>query len=697
MKEYSLKKKILIGSCLAVCFAFTVLFYGPVGLYINNSEELSFGLGVVLKNVAILSIIAIACIILFSMIVPSKLFKWYMLLFLGVLLGFYVQGNYINYSYGVLDGTEIEWSKFTRYGILNTAIWAACILIPFIVYFVIRAVNKKKKEDEKTTAAVNKFAIYLAIFIILIQIPALITQVISYKPKNEESLVITKNDMFNFSDEDNIIVFCLDTIDGKYLKNYMKHFPDFEPELDGFTNYVNTMTGGARTMVAMPIMFTGIPYERDQSYSEYIDKIYSGDNVLKKMSDAGYDVRIYSETLFYADSTADYVSNFELSSNPITSDVMLLRKLYKLTLFRFMPHFLKARFWMQTSEFEEAMHRDDKYLFDDAAYYEEFQKNGIGRTASGKKTFTVYHMRGAHRKYDMDENGIRIGISSKKRQIDGSFKIVRDVLQELKNQGLYDKSTIILTADHGDKKRCQWIMFMLKEKGATGPMKTSHAPISSFDFPVYYTSLAGQTMSNQTYAEDLLSIPEDEQRTRYLFYNTTESSKLAIFKYKTEKPVTKFKALTLEDEYIDSGGDVPYKFGTKLMFDSEETGNAYVVEGFGKNHGFRTKAYGPIDTIVLPLEEKPDEEVTLKIGFHNESEFGFDTIIKANDIEIFHGVIDQSIIRSGLNLTLPMEVFEDTGSLKIDFLFPEISQDEMQIEDVSYRTQNLSFVSMEIE
>ena len=151
MKEYSLKKKILIGSCLAICFAFTVLFYGPVGLYINNSEELSFGLGVVLKNVAILSLIAIACIILFSMIVPSKLFKWYMLLFLGGILGFYVQGNYINYSYGVLDGTEIEWSKFTNYGILNTAIWAVCILVPFIVYFVIKAVNKKKKDTEMQT------------------------------------------------------------------------------------------------------------------------------------------------------------------------------------------------------------------------------------------------------------------------------------------------------------------------------------------------------------------------------------------------------------------------------------------------------------------------------------------------------------------------------------------------------------------
>ena len=212
MKEYSLKKKILIGSCLAVCFAFTVLFYGPVGLYINNSEELSFGLGVVLKNVAILSIIAIACIILFSMIVPSKLFKWYMLLFLGVLLGFYVQGNYINYSYGVLDGTEIEWSKFTRYGILNTAIWAACILIPFIVYFVIRAVNKKKKEDEKTTAAVNKFAIYLAIFIILIQIPALITQVISYKPKNRAEFA---DDIVDAVLEETLLLFITD--DGPLL------------------------------------------------------------------------------------------------------------------------------------------------------------------------------------------------------------------------------------------------------------------------------------------------------------------------------------------------------------------------------------------------------------------------------------------------------------------------------------------------
>ena len=47
MEEYTLKNKLKLGLVLGLFFVFTVFFYGPVGIYLANADELDFGLGIV--------------------------------------------------------------------------------------------------------------------------------------------------------------------------------------------------------------------------------------------------------------------------------------------------------------------------------------------------------------------------------------------------------------------------------------------------------------------------------------------------------------------------------------------------------------------------------------------------------------------------------------------------------------------------
>ena len=684
--EYSMKDKLKYGLILSLFLTFTVFFYGPVGIYLANADELKFGLGVVIKDALIISAIVFVGTTVFSLIVPKKLFKWYCLLVLGGGIGLYIQGNYINYDYGVLDGTEIQWENYTKYGVINTLIWGVAIVLPFIVNFI---VSKKDKN------LMNKIIVGACLFLVAIQIPAFISQTAGYKKKQEVSLTINNDNMFEMASDENIIVFVLDTLDEVYYKDYIKKHPEFEEDLPGFVHYDNALTGGARTMMGMPIMFTGKPYNRQGTYSDYIDEVYSKDNVLHKMSDAGYDVRVYSETLFYSNQTADWVSNFEMVSNPVTSDTILTKKLYKLSLFKFMPHFLKSRFWMQTSEFEEAMKRDNTYQFDDAVFYEKFKNDGLTVSKSVKKSFTVYHMRGVHRPFNMDDNAVFVGHTSRKKQLVGTFKIVKEYIDQLKAAGLYDSSTIMITADHGDKRQCQRIMLMLKEAGATGEVTKSHAPVSSFDFPIYFTGLAGETMADQEYGVDLKSLKDDDKRTRYVYRNTADNSKLVVKKFVTNDEAKKYKALKLEEEFVDNTGNVPYVLGTRLGFDADSTGNAYAVEGFGNNHGFRTKMRGPYGRMEIPFEEIPDETVTAKIELYNECDMGYDVIIKANGKEVYKNFVDESVVKSGISFDIDPSLFEE-DMLVLEFEFPHISQDEMDI-DVLYRTITLSVVSITID
>ncbi len=687
MEYYSVKNRFKIGLILGFFFAFTVFFYGPIGIYLSNAEELKFGLSSVLRDVTIVSVIFLALAVLISLIVPKKLFRWYSLLFLGGGIAFYVQGNYINHSYGVLDGASIDWSSYTGYGILNTAVWLICILLPFIAMLIFG-----RKKEEKLIA---KAVCMVALFLVVIQIPAMIVQMTSYKKKDTLALEITDHGLFDMSAEENIVVFVVDTMDERFYEKYLKEHPEFETNNDGFVHYDNAMTGGARTMLGMPIMLTGVPYEREESYSEYINKIYSDDNnVLAKMSEAGYDVKVYSETLFYSQDTEKYVSNFELVTRPVVSYYVLGKKLYKLSLFKFMPHFLKKRFWMETSEFESAMKAEDSYDFNDAIFYEKYKKRGITVDENLKKNFIVYHMRGMHVPYNIDENGIQQKSVKQKQQIAGCFTIIQSILDGMKESGVYDNSTIMITADHGAKKYLNKIMLMLKEKGATGECTYNGAPVSSFDFPIYFTSLAGQTLTGQKYGVDMMSLKEDEVRTRYFYRNTSDNSRVVVQKYETSEHAKEGKAMKLVDTFQDDAGK-PYELGTPLSFDADATGNTYAVEGFGDNTGFRTRIHGPKATLVIPFAKKPEKTVKATLKLFERNELGRELVIEANGHEVYRKQVGPEDASNNITFEIDPSCFED-NTLTLDFLTPELSQDEMN-EKVTDRTETLSFVTLIFE
>ena len=94
------------------------------------------------------------------------------------------------------------------------------------------------------------------------------------------------------------------------------------------------------------------------------------------------------------------------------------------------------------------------------------------------------------------------------QQVAGNFYQISFMLYDLKEKGLYDNATILIVADHGDNHVGEYPMFLLKEAGATGPYRTSGAPVSYFDIPPYLASLAGEKLDNE-YSMELKALDED--------------------------------------------------------------------------------------------------------------------------------------------------------------------------------------------
>lgn len=694
------KRKNRISVLLALVFfgVFTFAFCGPLSQHLENTGEFWFRVKDTLIVTIITSLIAFTVLFLIGILLPNKLYSVYIKLLFGISLAMYLQGTFINISYGngVLDGTEIRWSDYTGYAVLDTLIWAVCIALPFIIPIFL-------KKDDKW----KKVILFGSIFLTVIQLPALAINVVNYKPAEKAYLTVTTDGMYDLGKEQNVIIIALDTMDEAYFTEYLEDHPDYVENLDGFVRYTNMLASSARTIIAVPSMLTGTPYMRDTTYSEYVDTIWKEENPLSALQKSGWDVRCFSESDFYGSGAADYVENIDNGAEKVGSYGILGAKLYKLSAFRYAPHLLKRFFWLSTSEFDEAKAYDGAspdntaYITDDALFHRNFiSRDGYSVNASYKNAFRFYLLKGAHSAYTLTSDGLsQKKKTSRKEQVEGSFAIVKTMLDDLKEKGMYDSSLIILTADHGDKHVAEHMMFLYKAPGATGAMTETDVPASMFDLSGILYGIAGKSGKPSAFGEDIFSLTEDQVRERHFFYNTTNKSKIAIKEYVTYSHASDADSLELVETYIDTEGkDTPYKLGTKLSFDMDATANKYCTDGFGNTSGWLTRLYGPLAQIEIPIEDLPKKgtlNVDIGVGkIYNSTSF----VAYANGIPVFEDDSKDSanIKDNGIHFSIDIPtVFQNTNILILTFEFDEIDASEMGL-SVGKRTRTISFTTLEI-
>ena len=699
------KTILLTGLAVAVFFSFTVLFYGPLSQFLSNYEELWFTLGDVLKVILPVSLLAVGIAVLFFWLIPPKFSGFFLKLFFGVSLAFYIQGNYLRSSYGngVMDGSAIKWSDYNTYGIFNTILWAVCIILPFAASFIYKHISDKPEKEKSKLVA--RTIIIASLFFTVIQIPALAVQTFSFEPKNSGSdLRVTTDGMYEMSGKQNVVMFVLDTLDEAYYQDFAKIRPDFEKEMTGFVHYDNLLASGARTTIGVPSMLTGKPYKRQTVYSEYLDEIYSQENPLSLMNDAGFDVRVYSENELFSANAVDYVSNFTTDERRVASWRIFLKKIYKLDLCKFLPHFLKKYVWFNTSEFGSAREESD-YDVNDVRFarlYTEPDKetgeSGLIINKKISKAFRLYHFFGAHEPFDMNRLARRKDSTSREEQVEGVMNIVWDVINDLKKKGLYDDATIIVTADHGCEGLWQHSMLLVKEAGSKGKIRTSHVPVSAYDITLLLADLTGKDLTGQEYGVPIDSLKEGMVRERHMFKNRTDDSRFIIEEYVTDSDASDTESMELVKTYRDKEtGDTPYELGTKLTFDADATGNKYCQEGLVSTTGFRCTFGGPKILFSIPIKDPP-KEGTLNAHFELQYKtvLGHKVIITANGEEVFSGVIDEELVDKDLDLKIPVSLLGSSNKLDIEFTFPDIDEKELK-KKPRKRTETISLTWMQID
>ena len=117
-----------------------------------------------------------------------------------------------------------------------------------------------------------------------------------------------------------------------------------------------------------------------------------------------------------------------------------------------MPHLLKRHFWFYSGDFNNLQGGEsaDVYKINDEKFYNSLLSERI-EVQDKEGAFRLYHLNGAHPPYSINEYAQEVSSdkTSMIKQAKGALYIVEEYINQLKKSGIYDKTTIIIIADHG--------------------------------------------------------------------------------------------------------------------------------------------------------------------------------------------------------------------------------------------------------
>ena len=679
------KKRLAFAAVVSAALTFTLCLFGPLDLFFNNYEEIWFHFQDIIGGIAVVAGLFFLLTTLVGTLLRGKLHDLYMALMFGGLLGTYVQGSFMNKNYGLLNGNSVDWSAYTGYGVVNTLVWVVCILVPLIAMLI----WKQKK--------VRPVFLFLSCALILMQGASLVVSFINY-PTVTESATLTTEGLYDLSKENNTILFIVDTLDEQYYQEMLQRHPEYTKKLEGFTNYDNAMAGGSRTPVGLPLLLTGIPRLEQGTYAQYMDMVWSEQTVFSDLKAAGYDTRLFTESRFVGSTALDVLDNLEMSTTSVGDYTGLTKKMYKLTLYKYVPHFLKWRFWMTTNEFDKYK-SGREYVVNDAKLYKKYQDNDGFTYTNQAKCFRLYHMLGAHKRFTLNADGTRNKkTTSQKTQIDGCFHIIFDMLDDLKENGVYDKSNIIIMSDHGDKGKAQGGTLLYKPAGSTGAYKTNSAPVSFLDIPATLASIAGGDVSDAGTGKTLDDIKEGETRTRTMYLHSGTNATNCTDEYQSTAHASDSDALKLVKQYtISDNSTIPaYQLGKPLSFTIDKaTGNVYCTYGFRTVQTNTTCMEGYRSQLVIPIENPPESgDLTATLSYKDVITACHMTITVDGETVLEHDFARKD--RNGkVTFTFPASALKD-GKLTIDFTVPSLPESE-EDKEPGHRTKTVRITGLVID
>ena len=573
LRDFSTENELAFHIIFAL--SLTVGLLVPTDIYIRNASQLWFGY----KD--ILTFFLTDTVKYFAVLFTGYIICWhkkikgvYLSILLGLLFGVFLQSYVISMNYGQFDGHEIEWGKYTKFGIINTFIWLFCLIVTWAGF------KKLKFDTKKLTGFVKPITFCITIIQCIVLLFILKNTSLNKDAalRHGKAGVLTTKNIYTVSSHENIIVFLLDMFDAAIFEEIEIKKPEVLAEFKDFTYFPDTISSFGFTNYSLPEILTGKLYNPTERFPNYLVRAWKDNVYYKALTDNNYNVTLYTSGN-YVDRSAP-VDNLVMVNAAM--DVKTVDNFVNLVRFRIVPHYLKYLYYsyhpgMQIPTLENSAFIP--YEENDRNFYLDL-KRGLD-FASDENAFRFYHLNGTHFPHIYDENMEYIKDGEKGsayKQSLGCLKIVAEYISQLKKHNVYDNTTFVIMADHGYHtdgigRRPVFLIKRAHEKNAVVAVNNKPQKVSDM------LSLALGDLPKTKFGNNK-EIEEPGFATGRIYYHDNVDKGMRFERYLVKSPAKDIKSwVSLGMLERIKNDDCSYKIGEIIDFSC--FGNSYKYKGTG--------------------------------------------------------------------------------------------------------------------
>ena len=531
-------KSIATGGILSFVSAFMIAIYAPLELYIFNNDDLWFDIYDMFQPILALFVAGFLLnfvIICISRVINIKLYRGICFLETVVLLYTYIQGNYISLKLPTLDGTVIDWSAYNSQTILSVILFIVLTAIFMAVVHFLKFPFFMK---------VSKIA---GICLFVIMSGTLAVNIYSnnytfFRDKIKQN--VTVKDEMLYSTRQNMVILLLDRMESEDVDSFMAEEPEkYADGFEDFTYYRDAMGGYSWTRFSLPLILTGNQYKNDEDYYDFYTRSVIESPLFKNLEERDYIMAVYDVNYFICNdpSIFDRFTNILETRLQFTSRKAFLKLILRVVGYRYAPFGVKQFFNADRVDFKTVELGYYAYDYDLFTWFNDELHNLLHSQPielDEQKHFKFIHLEGGHRPYDLtanlerldseheypdEDSDTEIGKIGYKEKERSGLTVARELINKLKEAGIYDNTAIVIMSDHGDyyheTYKAQNPLLLVKGIDEHHPLKVDMAPVS------YVTDLQGgfENLMDGKKSDEIFSVGEGDKRRRtYLYYKDTD-------------------------------------------------------------------------------------------------------------------------------------------------------------------------------
>ena len=572
--------KQLIAPSLLV--SANLFVFGTFSVFQANLDEFEVGYASLLPLCGLSGLLLTSALLLTGFMVPGRAVKGLAcaIFCLGILL--WVQGNFLVGTYGVFDGRGIDWSRFALRGWMDAFVWV----------FVLAAGLGFSRYLIKITSETSWILIGLQSIFLLV--PSVTSEGLWSKSHPRQYQLPTG--LLSYSATRNIVHIVLDSFQTDVFRELVAE-QELEEDLQGFVLFEENIGVAPYTSFSIPAIFSGQIYDGKQLPGRYYrNSIEAGFH--NRLYDQGYTVNLVPGESMMGSRYTNYYDRHRVYKGSRKEVVYLnAARLMDVALFRQSPHWVRRRIYNDNNWLLTRMVAGSSIFpsLRQKAFFNDYLEHIF--VGDPQPAYHFLHLWPPHPPYVTRSDGSYAGRAlpntreNYRNEARAILKLFMKLLERLKDLNLYDRSLIILQADHGsqispviDGKTVDTCvprvaaLLTVKLPGSSGALTVSSAPTSNLDIAATIIEASG--VEGRFPGRSVFEIESSEARTRpYVTYSATGGGQ-QLTRHWIQGSIFDPVSCVADKPVAVQTKRVPYDYGTEIIFGLVGNAEDYIGSGW---------------------------------------------------------------------------------------------------------------------